>query len=117
MLAEDLCKLDHIWRVQLLGEVHHDIGIVLLITWACTSEKRIESVDGDLIALRASSSCILLQYVSTPLETQEMIVCLTQAASHSLVESEITWAMRLWRCAGAAVTDPAAARAKRRVDS
>ena len=85
MLAEDLCKLDHIWRVQLLGEVHHDIGIVLLITWACTSEKRIESVDGDLIALRASSSCILLQYVSTPLETQEMIDCVPYTSSLPLL--------------------------------
>jgi hypothetical protein len=43
-------------RVQLLGEIHHDIGIVLLVARACTSEKSTKGGDRYLIALRATSS-------------------------------------------------------------
>jgi hypothetical protein len=60
LLAKDLSKLDHILRIQLFGEVHHYVGIVLLITRTRASEKSVKGGDSDRIALRAAPSSILM---------------------------------------------------------
>jgi len=69
LLSKDLGKLDHIRRVQFLGEVHHYVGIVLLIARTCGGEKSAKGVDSDGIALLCASRGVLViatvgQYLS-----------------------------------------------------
>jgi hypothetical protein len=55
LLGKDLGKFDHIRRVQFLGEVHHRVGIILLVASTCAGEKRAKGGDSDGIALLAAS--------------------------------------------------------------
>jgi hypothetical protein len=59
LLRKDLGKFYHIGRVELLGKIHHNVRIVLLVAWTGTSEKGAKGVDSYLIALLATIRGIL----------------------------------------------------------
>jgi len=111
-----LRKFDHICGVELLGKVHHDVCIILLITVTSSGEQGTEGVNGYGIALLGTSCLTLITAMTTCSQADTVLMRLTQAASHLGVESEMTWAMRLLKREGAAVTDPATEKTRRRVE-
>jgi hypothetical protein len=115
-----LSQGDHRVGVQLFGEVHHSVRTILLVTWASRSEKGTEGLDRELVTLLATSRRVLVtkkHEVSTRGYLQHKQYKLTQAVSHLVVDAEMTWAMRLLKREGAAVTDPAAEKARRNVNN
>lgn len=63
LLNKDLSELDHIRAVELLAEVHHVVGSVLLIARTSSNEESGECSNGEIAAFVCSSRGSILESV------------------------------------------------------